>query len=350
MRPASISDGHEKCGVLRVIAPLIWSEALKQIGCWMSDTPTEYVFLLVENFSHMPFSCALETFRIANLTMERDVYSWQLVAEGGDHAESSNGTSTRVNFGLDQHFPDANIIVVAGKDAKRHTTPAIAAWLRWHKRFGSGRIGAICCGAYVLAEAGLLSGRKCTLHWEYHDAFMEDHADVDLKATVFVRDGRYVTASGGAAATDLALSLIQEDLGEDLSRTAADRLVYAGARTEEDGQRATFNSKIGVRNPKLAKAMEIMEAGLDEPLRSSDIAEQIGMSTRQLERLFGRYLNCSPKKYRMELRLARARTLLRQTEMSVINVALASGFTSPSHFSRCYRARYGETPYARKSG
>ena len=316
----------------------------------MSETSKDYVFLLVENFSHMPFSCAVESFRIANLAKEREIYSWRLVAEGGDHAESSNGTSTRVDFGLEEHFPDSNIIVVAGKDAKRHTTPGIEAWLRWHKRFGSGRIGAICCGAYVLAEAGLLSGRKCTLHWEYHDAFMEDHPDVDLKPNVFVKDGRYVTASGGAAATDLALSIVEDDHGEELARQAAEGLVYASVRTEHDGQRFSLNGRIGIRNPRLAKAVELMETQLDEPLRTSDIAAEVGLSTRQLERLTGRYLNCSPKKYRMEARLARARHLLRQTDMSVINVAMACGFTSPSHFSKCYRARFGETPYQRKTG
>lgn len=315
----------------------------------MSDKPTEYIFLLVENFSHMPFSCALEAFRIANLAAEKELYSWRLASENGADASSSNGTVTRVDMGLDNTSPDAHIIVVAGLNAKHHSTPAVEAWLRWRKRFGSGKIGAICCGAYVLAEAGLMAGRRCALHWEYHDAFMEDHPDVDLSTSVFVKDSRFFTASGGAAATDLALSLIEEDHGADLSRNTAERLVYASVRSEQDGQRASYNSKIGARNPRLARAMEIMESDLDEPMKSSDIAKEVGMSTRQLERLFGRYLNCSPKKYRMELRLARARTLLRQTELSVINVALACGFTSPSHFSRCYRTRYGETPYSQKT-
>ncbi|MGB0507262.1 MAG: GlxA family transcriptional regulator [Pikeienuella sp.] len=315
----------------------------------MSAKPTEYIFLLVENFSHMPFSCALEAFRIANLAAERELYSWRLASENGADASSSNGTVTRVDMGLDNTSPDAHVIVVAGLNAKHHSSPAVEAWLRWRKRFGSGKIGAICCGSYILAEAGLMGGRRCALHWEYHDAFMEDHPDVDLSTSVFVKDGRFFSASGGAAATDLALSLIEEDHGSDLSRNTAERLVYASVRSEQDGQRASYNSKIGARNPRLARAMEIMETDLDEPMKSSDIASEVGMSTRQLERLFGRYLNCSPKKYRMELRLARARTLLRQTELSVINVALACGFTSPSHFSRCYRTRYGETPYSQKT-
>ena len=316
----------------------------------MSQKPKTYTFLLTENFSHMPFSCAIEAFRIANLAAEKELYRWQLACEGGDHANSSNGTSTKVDIGLDDRLTDSDIIVVAGLDAKRHATPAIKRWLRWHDTHTRGKIGAICCGAYVLAEAGLLRGKSCAIHWEYHDAFMEDHPEVDLKPSVFVKDGRYFSASGGAAATDLALSIIEDDHGEELARQAAEGLVYASVRTEHDGQRFSLNGRIGIRNPKLAKAVELMETQLDEPLRTSDIAAEVGLSTRQLERLTGRYLNCSPKKYRMEARLARARHLLRQTDMSVINVAMACGFTSPSHFSKCYRARYGETPYQRKTG
>ncbi len=316
----------------------------------MSQAPKTYTFLLTENFSHMPFSCAIEAFRVANLAAETELYRWKLASEGGKDALSSNGTTTRVDFGLDENMAGSDIIVVAGLDAKRHASPAIKKWLRWHDTHTRGRIGAICCGAYVLAEAGLLSGKSCALHWEYHDAFMEDHPEVDLKPSVFVKDGRYFSASGGAAATDLALSIIEDDHGEELARQAAEGLVYASVRTEHDGQRFSLNGRIGIRNPRLAKAVELMETQLDEPLRTSDIAAEVGLSTRQLERLTGRYLNCSPKKYRMEARLARARHLLRQTDMSVINVAMACGFTSPSHFSKCYRARFGETPYQRKTG
>lgn len=312
----------------------------------MTDKPTEIVFLLVENFSHMAFACALEPFRVANLTAEKTLYHWRLAGESGVEERCSNGTVTRVDMGLED-TPEAMLIVVAGLNAKRHATPAIKAHLRRHMRLGSGPLGAICCGAYVLAEAGLLAGRSCALHWQYHDAFMEDHPDVDLNTSVFVKDGRLFSSSGGAAATDLALSLIEDAHGPDLARQAAERLVYTSVRAEGEGQRHSANSRVGIRNERLAKAVDIFEKMLDEPLRTSDVAAEVGLSPRQLERLFGRYMNCSPKKYRMEMRLNRARELLRQTDMSVINVALACGFTSPSHFSKCFRTRYGTTPYQR---
>ncbi|MEM7545276.1 MAG: GlxA family transcriptional regulator [Pseudomonadota bacterium] len=315
----------------------------------MADKPQDIVFLLVENFSHMAFACAVEPFRIANLASEKDLYRWHIAAEGGVEQRCSNGTVTRVHMGLTE-MPDAMVIVVAGLNAKRHATPAIKAYLRRHLRLGSGPLGAICCGAYVLAEAGVLEGRSCALHWQYHDAFMEDHPDVDLDPSVFVKDGRILSSSGGTAATDLALSLIEDAHGADLARETAERLVYTSVRGEGEGQRASANQRIGVANERLAKALAIIESDLDEPMRTSDVANRIGLSPRQLERLFGRYLHCSPKKYRMEMRLGRARELLRQTDMSVINVALACGFTSPSHFSKCFRARYGSTPYERGRG
>lgn len=312
----------------------------------MSDDPQEIVFLLVENFSHMAFACALEPFRVANLAAERTLYSWRIAAENGVEEICSNGTVTRADIGLTD-APNAMLIVVAGMNAKRHATPGIKSYLRRHLRRGGGQLGAICCGAYVLAEAGLLEGRSCALHWQYHDAFMEDHPGVNLDASVFVKDGRIFSSSGGAAATDLALSLIEDGHGPDLARTTAERLVYTAVRGEGEGQRHSAGARVGVRNERLARAVEILESELDEPLRTQDVADRVGLSPRQLERLFGRHLNCSPKKYRMEMRLGRARELLRQTDMTVINVALACGFTSPSHFSKCYRARFGETPYQR---
>ncbi|MEL7465487.1 MAG: GlxA family transcriptional regulator [Pseudomonadota bacterium] len=312
----------------------------------MREKPQDIVFLLVENFSHMAFACALEAFRVANTSSERELYRWRISAANGLEEACSNGTVTKADMGLED-APEAMVIVVAGLNAKRHATPAIKAYLRRHARLGSGPLGAICCGSYVLAEAGLLDGRRCALHWQYHDAFLEDHPDVELDSSVFAIDGRYFSSSGGPAATDLALALIERDHGAALARTTAERLVYTSVRATGEGQRHSANNRIGVRNTRLAKAVEMFESELDEPMSTRDVAERVGLSPRQLERLFHRYLSTSPKKYRMEMRLNRARELLRQTDLSVIEVALASGFTSPSHFSKCYRARFGATPYQR---
>ena len=134
-------------------------------------------------------------------------------------------------------------------------------------------------------------------------------------------------------------------IAPDLANAVADQQIYSSIRTDQDTQRLSVPTRIGVRHPKLSQVIQMMEANIEEPISPSILAKDVGMSTRQLERLFRRYLTRSPKRYYMELRLQKARNLLMQTDMSVINVALACGFASPSHFSKCYRAHYDTTPY-----
>ena len=196
-----------------------------------------------------------------------------------------------------------------------------------------------------MARAGLLDGKKATIHWENQDSFIEEFEDVKLTKSVFVVDGNRMSTAGGTASIDLMLRLIARDHGDALANTVADQLVYNAIRTDQDTQRLSIPTRIGVRHPKLSQVIQMMEAAIEDPISPADLADDVGMSTRQLERLFRRYLNRSPKRYYMELRLAKARNLLQQTDMSVINVALACGFASPSHFSKCYRAFYRTTPY-----
>ena len=141
------------------------------------------------------------------------------------------------------------------------------------------------------------------------------------------------------------LRLISESHGNELAAEVADLMLHTGIRTDQDRQRLSIPTRMGVRHPKLSSVIARMEANIEDPISPARLALDVGMSTRQLERLFRRYLNRSPKRYYMETRLARARNLLMQTEMSIIEIALASGFSSPSHFSKCYRAQYGSTPY-----
>jgi transcriptional regulator GlxA family with amidase domain len=191
----------------------------------------------------------------------------------------------------------------------------------------------------------LLDGKRSTIHWENLDSFEEEFPDIDLQKTVFTMDGNRFTTAGGVSPIDLMLSIISKDISQDAANWVADQMIYNSARTEKDGQRLSIPTRIGVRHPKLANVIKMMEENIEEPISPSLLAQEVGMSTRQLERLFRRYLDRSPKRYYMELRLQKARNLLMQTDMSVINVALACGFTSPSHFSKCYRSQYDTTPY-----
>jgi AraC family transcriptional regulator, glycine betaine-responsive activator len=302
------------------------------------------VFLLLERFTLMAHAAAIEPLRLANRVAGRALYSWQLVSESGKTVRCSNGSEIAVSGGLEDLPADAMIFVCGGVDVQRATTPAILSWLRKRARHGN-TIGGICTGAWTLAKAGLLDGYRATIHWENHDALIEDFPDIELTRSVFVIHGKRLTSAGGTAPLDMMLTVLTTAQGADLAHAVADQLIYSSIRTNRDTQRLSIPARIGVRHPKLGRVIEFMENHIETPISPAELADAAGMSTRQLERLFRRYLNKSPKRYYMELRLERARNLLMQTDMSVISVALATGFTSPSHFSKCYRAHYETTPY-----
>ncbi len=308
--------------------------------------PRRFVFLLLDRFTLLSFASAIEPLRIANYVSGHPLYNWVLAGEAGRGGEavSSNGAAFRLDMGLEEVARDDTVLVCGGQDAQRAATRGVVAWLRREARRGV-IMGGLCTGAYAVAKAGLLDGRKATIHWENQDGFIEEFEEVNLTKSVFVIDGNRLTSAGGTASLDLMLKIIAADHGEELANTVADQLIYSAIRTDQDTQRLSIPTRIGVRHPKLSQVIQMMEGNIEDPISPADLAEDVGMSTRQLERLFRRYLNRSPKRYYMELRLGKARNLLMQTDMSVINVALACGFASPSHFSKCYRAHYNTTPY-----
>ncbi len=306
--------------------------------------PVNFVFVLLDKFSLLSFASALDSLRIANRMAGRPIYSWTLAGEGGEVVSCSSGTTFKLDCDLRELQRDEVIMVCGGVDVQTATTKRVLNWLRREARKGL-RIGGLCTAAYTLAKAGLLDGKRATIHWENSDSFAEEFDSVELTKSVFLIDGNRMTTAGGTSSIDLMLKLIADDFDEDLANAVADQMIYSSIRTDQDTQRLSTPTRIGVRHPKLSQVILMMEKNIEEPISPSILAKDVGMSTRQLERLFRRYLSRSPKRYYMELRLHKARNLLMQTDMSVINVALACGFASPSHFSKCYRAHYNTTPY-----
>ena len=196
----------------------------------------------------------------------------------------------------------------------------------------------------ILAKAGLLDGEPASIHWQFHDGFEETFPKVNLRRSVFVSDSRFPTASGGTAAADLMLHLIGEAHGSSLAIEIADQMVYNGVRGEGGEQRLSIQARHGMRNQHISEALRLMEDSTHGILSTAEIASQLSITPRQLERLFSRYLKCSPKKYATRLRLNRARNLLLQTEISITEIAQACGFGSASHFSRVYREHFGVSP------
>jgi transcriptional regulator GlxA family with amidase domain len=309
-----------------------------------SEGPKRFVFVLLDQFTMLCFASAVEALRIANRMSGQELYTWSLAGEGGEYARCSAGIWFRLDTDLEDVSRDDVILLCGGIDVAGSTTKRLLSWVRREARKGS-VIAGLCTAGYTLAKAGLLDGKRATIHWENQDSFAEEFEEVTLTKSVFVVDGNRITTAGGTASIDLMLKLIADDHGEDLANLVADQLIYTSIRTDQDTQRLSIPTRIGVRHPKLGQVIRMMEQNIEEPISPAQLAMDVGMSTRQLERLFRRYLNRSPKRYYMELRLGKARNLLMQTDMSVINVALACGFASPSHFSKCYRAHYDTTPY-----
>jgi transcriptional regulator GlxA family with amidase domain len=300
--------------------------------------------VLLNQFTLLCYACAVESLRIANRMAGQHLYDWRVIGEGGDTVTCSAGTEFRLDSDLIEVSRDEVIVLCGGLDVSSATTKKLLNWVRREARRGA-TVGGLCTAGYALAKAGLLDGKRATIHWENQDSFVEEFEDVTLTKSVFVTDGKTFTTAGGTASIDLMLKFIADDHGESLANAVADQLIYTTIRTDQDTQRLSVPTRIGVRHPKLSAVIQMMEVNIEEPISPSILAKDVGMSTRQLERLFRRYLNRSPKRYYMELRLQKARNLLMQTDMSVINVALACGFASPSHFSKCYRAQYNTTPY-----
>jgi len=306
--------------------------------------PRRFVFVLLPNFTLLCFAAAMDALRIANRMANKPLYSWVVTGEGGDTVACSAGTEFKLQEDLPELMRDDTVMVCGGLDVQKGTTKKLLNWLRREARRGL-RMGGLCTASYTMARAGLLDGKKATIHWENQDSFAEEFEEVRLTKSVFVVDGNRMSTAGGTSSIDLMLTIIADDHGEELANAVADQLIYSTIRTDQDTQRLSVPTRIGVRHPKLSQVIQMMEAHIEEPISPAVLASDVGMSTRQLERLFRRYLNRSPKRYYMELRLQKARNLLMQTDMSVINVALACGFASPSHFSKCYRAHYDTTPY-----
>ena len=304
---------------------------------------TDFVFLLVEEFSHLAFACALEPLRIANLVAERELYHWSLASTDGVSATCSNRAVTLVDRGLTPVERGEKLFLVSGINVQHHVTPKLLKYMRSERVRGT-PIGAICSGAYVLAEAGFLDSRKAAVHWEYHDLFAERFPSVQLTKSVFVADEKFVTASGGAAVADLMLHIIGQDHGRELAAAVADQMVYTAVREGNATQRVSIRTRYGMSNNRLGEAIRLVEDHIGTPLTTFQLAKMLGISTRQLERIFCRYLNTSPKRYILKLRLHRARNLIVQSDQAITEIAMACGFTSTSHFSKVYRDHFGTSP------
>ncbi len=301
-------------------------------------------FVLMPEFSLTPVSVAIEALRLANRGADTDLYDWQMASIDGGPVNSSNRVDIVTKGTIGELPENASILICGGVNIQKYVDKSLVNWLRRRDRMGA-RIGALCTGSHILAAAGLLNGYRCTIHWENLPALTEGFPELQATGNLFEIDRTRFTCAGGTTSLDMMLSLIAEKHGETLAALVADQIIHSPIRHHSEHQRRSLPARIGTRHPKLMRIIQEMEENIEEPVSPTKLAKLVELSPRQIERLFKRYLNRTPKRYYIELRLQKSRLLLLQTDMSVINVALSAGFSSPSHFSKCYRAFYGRTPY-----
>lgn len=311
--------------------------------------PEPIGYLLIEAFSMMAFIAATEPLRIANRIVGRPLFRWLPISVEGDAVTASNGMRLMTDYRIADIHELPSLAVCSGFYPERGDSPALHAWLRALDHQGCA-LGGIDTGCFILAAAGLLDGERVTLHWESLPAFRERFPTVTASEALFEIGPRRFSCAGGTAATDMTLELIARRHGDGLAHAVAEQLIHARLRPRDDPQRQSLSRRLDIHHRPLLKALALMETHLEQPLPIDTVAEQAGLSPRQLQRLFARQLDARPAAWYLALRLDRARRLLQDTGMSVIAVALACGFGSSSSFSRAYRRRFGHAPRAEREG
>lgn len=301
-------------------------------------------FVLLPKFTMLAFSSAIEPLRMANQLTGQMLYRWQVLSADGAPVACSNGVPVVAEGAWADAQPEGIIFVVSGVEPEGKASAALGDWLRglWRR----GRIvGGLCTGAYALATAGILKGRRFTLHWDNIPAFAELYPDLPPARQVFCIDDRVMTCAGGVAAADLMLKLIADRHGAALGQEVMNMCLLTQRRDEADQQTTSLSARLGTRHEKLLQAAAFLEARIEEEFDLDACATHLNLSRRQIERLFAAHLGITPVRYMNDLRLARGRALLAETDMKVTEVAVACGFASASHFSKSFRKKYGLSPY-----
>lgn len=308
-----------------------------------SEQPFHIGFLLLPRYTLITLSCAISVLRMANRLSGQSLYSWSLYTEGDDAVQSSDGLVLGASKQLASTEDLKLLFVCAGIDVESAGNPATFSLLRgFAKRNLS--LGSLCTGSYALAAAGLLDGYRCAIHWENIASFRELFPRVRVQPSLFVIDRNRYTCSGGISALDLMLNLVEARQGRKLALDISEQFICERVRSQQDSQRIPLRHYLGASQPRIIQAVELMEANVEEPLSVDDLSAYVGVSRRQLERLFHKHLNCAPSRYYLDLRLQRARILLLRTGMPVIDVAASCGFSSAPHFSKCYHEAFGHPP------
>ncbi|WP_432473464.1 GlxA family transcriptional regulator [Amphritea sp. HPY] len=305
--------------------------------------PMRFGFLLVPKYSMIAVTSAIEPLRMANRLSGEVLYEWPVITLDGAPVPASNDLMIAPDYSIEEAPPLDMIFVCSGVDVTGVFSKDLQKYLCNQAR-KKVKLGGLCTGTYLLARSGLMDGYKCTVHWENIASMREEFPKLQLSDELYEIDQDRYTCAGGNAPMDMMLNLITETNSGKLSANISEQFMCDRIRGRHDRQRTPLQLHLGSGQPKLIEAVTLMEANIEEPMSVDELSNLVGISRRQLERLFQKYLNCVPTRYYMDLRLNCARRLLLQTDKSVVDVSLACGFVSAPHFSKCYRDFFGLPP------
>jgi len=306
---------------------------------------TRVGLLPIPDFALMSYAATAEPLRAANLLAGRQLYDIIPVAIGPEPVPSSGAATVQPQAQVGDDLKLDMLFVIAGGDLTEVANRALLHWLARMARTGT-VMGGVSGGPVLLARAGLMAGRRMTLHWEYAPALAELSPDLRIERTLYVIDRDRMTCAGGTAPLDMMHALIARQHGDGFARRVSDWFMHTEVRPPIGPQRAGLVERIGSHSAAVLDAVAAMESHIAEPLDLAQLALIAGVSRRQLGRLFQAQLGQPVMQYYRALRLERAQSLLRNSALPLTEIALATGFANSAHFSRCYAAQYGQPPSA----
>lgn len=310
----------------------------------MTEPETQKIgFLAVPQFSMLSFVAALEPLRAANRLSEHSLYEWHIFSQDNQPVAASNGLPVSPDRQFDEIDDIDMMIVVAGIGTTQIRDKKLFEWLRQLSRRGVA-LGATSTGSLLLARARLLSNHRCTIHWENKESFEEEFPGLNITGELYEIDSNIMTCSGGLASLDMMCQKIALEHGGELAMGCAEQFIHPHIRPANEQQRMELQFRHNTSHPRLIKVIQLMQNQTEEILSCTEIGEKVGLSTRQMERIFRTYLRTTPNAFYMQLRLERAKHLLLQSTMSITQIATACGFNSTSYFTRCYSRGFGLTP------
>ncbi|VDC24915.1 GlxA family transcriptional regulator [Pseudogemmobacter humi] len=308
-----------------------------------SDGPFRVSFLIVPRFNLAEMVSMIEPMRVANYLSPRPLYEWEILSFDGPEITASNGLSITANRPGERSRRDEIIFIFASWGAETYENREATSWIRRQAREGA-RICAVELGCYLVARAGLLKGRKVATHWSCAPGFQERFPETHMVDQIYTPGDHVMTCAGGFAGVDMMLRLITDQHGEGLASEVADQLLYHPVRPPTAPQRRMMGHGLENLAPVVRDAITLMENHIEEPLNVPQIAEEMGVSQRQLERQFKASVGCTVVQFGLLLRLQHARVLLVATGLPVRDIAAAAGFNTLSHFAHAFRKCFGRRP------